>query len=70
MTQLIDPLGNVVEKSARHRSDLVVGRIDVGEGSLWHKAGFGRAWRESARGGEIYRARRVGTPRSRDRESC
>ncbi|HET6160810.1 MAG TPA: hypothetical protein VFE34_20870 [Dongiaceae bacterium] len=69
VTQLIDPLGNVVAKSTRHRSDLIIGEIDVSEGSLWHKIGFGRAWRESARSGEIYRDRHVDTPRSRDRQS-
>ena len=69
VTQLIDPLGNVVAKGSRHRRDLVVGRIDAGEGSLWHKVAFGRAWRESARSGEIYRERMVDTPRSRDRQS-
>ncbi len=69
VTQLIDPLGNVVEKSGRHRSELVVGRIDIGEGGLWHKIGFGRTWRDAARSGEIYRDRRVDTQRSRDRQS-
>ena len=68
VTQLIDPLGNAIAKASRHRSDLVVGRVDVGEGSLWHKIAFGRAWRESARSGEIYRARRIDTPRSRERK--
>jgi predicted amidohydrolase len=69
VTQLIDPLGSVVGRSSRHRADLVVGRIDVGEGSLWRKIGFGRAWRESARSGAIYRERHVDSPRSRDRQS-
>ena len=69
VTQLIDPLGNVAAKSSRHRRDLVVGRIDAGEGGLWHKVAFGRAWRESARNGDIYRERRVDTARSRDRQS-
>jgi predicted amidohydrolase len=68
VTQLIDPLGNVVAKSSRHRSALVVGRVDIGEGSLWSKIGFGRAWRDSARGGAIYRELRVDSPRSRDRQ--
>jgi len=67
-TQLIDPLGNVVAKAGRHRSALVLGRVDVGEGSVWKKIGFGRAWRDSARSGAIYRERRVDTPRSRDRQ--
>ena len=69
MTQLIDPLGNVVAKASRHRSALVVGCVDIGEGSLWSKIGFGRAWRDSARSGAIYRELRVDTPRSRDRRS-
>jgi predicted amidohydrolase len=69
VTQLIDPLGNVVAKAGRHRSALVLGRVDVGEGSVWKKIGFGRAWRDSARSGAIYRERRVDTPRSRDRQS-
>jgi predicted amidohydrolase len=69
VTQLIDPLGNVVAKSSRHRSDLVVSRIGVGEGSLWQKIALGRAWRDSAREGEIYRERRVDTPRSRNRRT-
>jgi predicted amidohydrolase len=69
VTQLIDPLGNVVAKAARHRGDLLIGRIDIGEGSLWGKIAFGRAWRESARSGEIYRERQIDTPRSRDRQS-
>lgn len=69
VTQLIDPLGNVVAKGSRHRSDLVVGRIDIGEDSLWHKIALGRAWRDSARSGAIYRERRVDTPRSRDRQT-
>ncbi|WP_162916837.1 carbon-nitrogen hydrolase family protein [Dongia deserti] len=69
VTQLIDPLGNVVAKSSRHRSDLVLGRIEIGERSLWHKIAWGRAWRDSARSGEIYRERRIDTPRSRDRQS-
>ena len=69
VTQLIDPLGNVAAKSSRHRRDLVIGRIDAGEGSLWHKVTFGRTWRESARNGDVYRERRVDTPRSRDRQS-
>jgi len=68
VTQLIDPLGNVVAKARRHRSALVLGRVDIGEGSLWTKTGFGRAWRDSARSGMIYRDRRVDTPRSRDRQ--
>jgi predicted amidohydrolase len=69
VTQLIDPLGNVIAKGGRHRGELVVGRIDVGDGSLWHKTGFGRNWRESARSGDIYRERRVDMPRSRDRQA-
>jgi predicted amidohydrolase len=69
VTQLIDPLGNVVTKSARHRADLVLGRIAIGEGSLWHKIAFGRVWREMAREGEIYRERLVDTPRSRQRQA-
>jgi predicted amidohydrolase len=69
VTQLIDPLGNVVARSSRHRSDLVVGRIVVGEGSLWRKIALGRGWRESARSGAIYRERRIDTPRSCDRQS-
>lgn len=69
VTQLIDPLGNVVAKGSRHRSDLVIGRIDVGEGSLWRKIAWGRGWRDSARNGEIYRERRIDTPRSRDRQA-
>jgi deaminated glutathione amidase len=67
VTQLIDPLGNVVATSTRHRADLVLGRIEIGEGSLWHRIASGRAWRESARRGEIYRGRRTNTPRSRNR---
>jgi hypothetical protein len=46
----------------------VVGRVDVGEESVWSKIGFGRAWRDSARSGAIYRELRVDTPRSRDRQ--
>ncbi|HEV8390703.1 MAG TPA: carbon-nitrogen hydrolase family protein [Dongiaceae bacterium] len=69
VTQLIDPLGNVAAKASRHRSDLVVGRIEIGEGSLWHKIAFGRAWRESARSGEIYRERIADGARTRDRRS-
>ncbi len=68
VTQLIDPLGKVAAKASRHRSDLVFGRIDIGEGSLWQKIALGRAWRESARSGEIYRERRVDTSRSRHRQ--
>jgi predicted amidohydrolase len=55
VTQLIDPLGNVVAKASRHRSALVLGRVDVGEGSVWKRIDFGRAWRDTARSGEIYR---------------
>jgi predicted amidohydrolase len=69
VTQLIDPLGKVIAKADRHRSALVVGRVDVGDGSLWKKIAVGRAWRDSARDGAIYRALRVDTPRSRDRRS-
>jgi predicted amidohydrolase len=69
VTQLIDPLGNVVAKAGRHRGALVTGDLDVGKDSVWRKIGFGRAWRESARDGAIYRALRVDTPRSRDRQS-
>lgn len=69
VTQLIDPLGNVVAKSSRHRSDLVIGHVEIGDGSLWRKIAFGRAWRESARSGEIYRERLTDEPRSRDRRS-
>jgi predicted amidohydrolase len=69
VTRLIDPLGNVIAKGARHRRDLVIGRIDVGEGSLWSKIEVGRAWRESARSGAIYRDRWIDTLRSRDRQS-
>ncbi len=69
VTQLIDPLGNVVAKASRHRSALVLGRVDVSEGSVWQNIDFGRAWRDSARSGAIYRERRVDTPRSRDRQS-
>jgi predicted amidohydrolase len=68
VTQLIDPLGNVAAKASRHRSALVVGRVDVGERSLWSKIDFGRAWRDSARSGAIYNEVRVDTPRSRDRQ--
>lgn len=68
VTQLIDPLGNVVAKASRHRNELVVGRVDVGEDSVWSKIDFGRAWRDSARSGAIYRELRVDTPRSRDRQ--
>jgi hypothetical protein len=59
----------VVAKGSRHRSNLVLGRIDIGEGSLWQKIAFGREWRELARSGEIYREQRVDTPRSRNRQS-
>jgi predicted amidohydrolase len=69
VTQLVDPLGNVVAKSARHRADLVLGRIDVGDGSPWQRIAFGRSWRDAARNGEIYRERRVDTPRSRQRQA-
>ncbi|MEZ5830962.1 MAG: carbon-nitrogen hydrolase family protein [Dongiaceae bacterium] len=69
VTQLIDPLGNVVAKASRHRSALVVGRIDIGDGSVWQKFGFGRTWRESARSGEIYRDRIADGPRTRERQS-
>lgn len=69
VTQLIDPLGNIVAKSSRHRSDLVVGRIDVGQDSLWQKIAVGSAWRDSARSGAVYRERRVDTPRSRVRQA-
>jgi predicted amidohydrolase len=69
VTQLVDPLGNVVAKSVRHRADLVLGRIDVGDGSPWHRIAFGRGWRDAARNGEIYRERRVDTPRSRQRRA-
>jgi predicted amidohydrolase len=69
VTQLIDPLGTMVAKGSRHRSDLVIGRIDAGEGSLWQKIAWGRAWRDSARSGEIYRARAPDGPRTRDRRS-
>ena len=55
VTQLIDPLGSVAARSRRHRADLAIGRIDVGEGSLWHGIEFGRAWRETARSGAIWR---------------
>lgn len=68
VTQLIDPLGNVVAKASRHRDALVVGRVDIGEGSLWSKIGFGRTWRDQARSGAVYRDLRVDTPRSRDRQ--
>ncbi len=68
VTQLIDPLGNVIAKASRHRTALVVGRMDIGEGSVWNNIRFGRAWRDSARSGAIYRERRVDTPRSRDRQ--
>lgn len=68
VTQLIDPLGSVVAKASRHRSALVIGRVDTDEGSVWGKIGFGRAWRDSARSGGIYRALKVDTPRSRDRQ--
>jgi len=68
VTQLIDPLGKIVAKASRHRNTLVLGRVDIGEGSLWNKIGFGRAWRDSARDGAIYRALRIDTPRSRDRQ--
>ena len=64
VTQLIDPLGNVVAKASRHRNELVVG----GEDSVWSKIDFGRAGRDSARSGAIYRELRVDTPRSRDRQ--
>jgi predicted amidohydrolase len=69
VTQLIDPLGNVVAKSVRHRGDLVIGRIEVGEASLWQKIAWGRAWRQSARSGEICRDRITDGPRSRHRRS-
>jgi predicted amidohydrolase len=69
VTQLIDPLGNVVTKSARHKTGLVLGRIEIGDGSPWHKIAFGRAWRETAREGGIYRERQVDTPRSRQRQA-
>jgi predicted amidohydrolase len=68
VTQLIDPLGNVVAKASRHRSALVIDRVDVGEGSVWSKIGFGRAWRDQARSGAVYRELRVDTPRSRGRQ--
>jgi hypothetical protein len=55
-------------RASRHRSALVVDRVDVGEGSLGSKIGFGRAWRDSARSGAIYRELKVDTPRSRDRQ--
>lgn len=69
VTQLIDPLGAVVAKASRHRGQLVMGRVEVGADSLWKKIDVGRAWRDSARDGAIYRERRVDTPRSRDRRS-
>jgi hypothetical protein len=70
VTQFVDPLGNVVAKASRHRSQLVIGRADIGEGSIWDKdRRWVAPWRASARSGAIYRERRVDTPRSRDRHS-
>jgi deaminated glutathione amidase len=69
VTQFIDPLGNPIAKAARHRGGLAVGQIDIGAGSLWQKIDFGRAWREAARAGEIYRERHADTPRSRSRQT-